>query len=223
MSNLRSVSQVLFDMDGLLLDTETIYTKVTQAIVGRFGKVFDWSIKANMIGRSSRESSKYLVKALDLPITGDDYLAERDSLLRKAFPASDAMPGAERLVRHLHAHNIPIAVATSSGRELYELKITRHNWFDLFNTIVTSDDPAVGAAKPAPDIFLVAASRLGGTPGDSLVFEDAPSGLQAGRTAGMQVVAIPDPNMHHDKYGGAAQILQNLDAFKPELFGLPAY
>ncbi len=224
MNNPAAASQALFDMDGLLLDTEIIYTEVTQRIVGRFGKVFDWSIKSHMIGRGSRESSQYLVEALDLPITAEGYLSERDSLLREAFPFCRPMPGAERLVRHLRRHDIPIAVATSSNRELFELKISRHrDWFELFDTVVTGDDPEVTRAKPAPDIFLVAARRLGGQTATSLVFEDAPSGLEAGKAAGMNVVAVPDPNMDKKQYQDACIILDSLEQFEPRDFGFPPY
>ena len=217
------VTQVLFDMDGLLLDTESIYTDVTQSIVGRYGKVFDWSVKGNMIGRGSRESSQYLVDTLALPITADDYLRERDVLLREAFPRAGALPGAEALVRHLAARDIPIAVATSSDRDLFELKIRRHGeWFALFDAVVTGDHPDVTSAKPAPDIFLVAAAALGGDPANTLVFEDAPSGLQAGLTAGMRVVAVPDPNMDKARYAGAVEIIDSLKQFDPARYGLPA-
>ena len=81
------VTHVVFDMDGVLLDTERLYTQATQAIVGRWGKTFDWSIKANMIGRPSRDSARYLVQALDLPITAEEYMSERNELLRQSFPA----------------------------------------------------------------------------------------------------------------------------------------
>jgi pseudouridine 5'-phosphatase len=219
-----TVQQVLFDMDGLLLDTERIYTEVTQSIVGRFGKVFDWSVKGNMIGRGSRESSQYLVQAMQLPISADDYLHERDALLREAFPAAQPMPGAERLVRHLARHRVPIALATSSFLDTYELKIRNHqDWFSLFDAVVTGDHPEVRHAKPSPDIFLAAASRLGASAAATLVFEDAPSGVEAGITAGMRVIAIPDPNMDADRYQGAVEILRSLEAFEPTRYGLPAY
>lgn len=209
-------------MDGLLLDTEIIYTQVTQEIVGRFGKTFDWSVKANMIGRPALESSRYLVSALDLPMTAEDYLNERDALLRIRFPECSGLPGAQELVRHLHRHRVPIAVASSSSHELYCLKTRNHQaWFSLFDTVVTGDDPEIGAGKPAPDIFLVAASRLDIPPRAALVFEDAPSGLQAGIQAGMRVIAIPDPHMDRSRYRQATQVLDTLTAFRPEDFGLP--
>ncbi len=220
----RNVQGCLFDMDGLLLDTEIIYTEVTQSIVGRFGKVFDWSIKGNMIGRPSEDSAKYLVSALDLPITAEQYMEEREVLLRQKFSDCKALTGAERLIRHLDANNIPIAVATSSNRDLYELKTTNHmDWFRLFNTVVTGDDPEVINGKPAPDIFLVAAKRLTIENSTALVFEDAPSGLQAGLDAGMQVITIPDQNMDKERYNQATRILDSLDQFIPSDFGLPDY
>ena len=217
------VSFLLFDVDGLLLDTEIVYTKVTQKIVGRFGKVFDWSIKSNMIGRAEMDSSKYLVDALSLPISPEEYLFERNEMLQAGFKECDAMPGAERLIRHLHQHNIPIAVATSSSWSMFLLKRTRHPWFDLFDAFVSGDDAEVKHAKPAPDIFNIAAKRLNADKSKTLIFEDAPSGLAAGTSAGIRVIAIPDPNMDKARYGGADKILNSLTEFNPEDYGLPAY
>jgi pseudouridine-5'-monophosphatase len=220
----RNVQGCLFDMDGLLLDTEIIYTEVTQSIVSRFGRVFDWSIKGNMIGRPSRDAAGYLVSALDLPITAEQYIEEREVLLRQKFVDCKALSGAERLIRHLDANNIPMAVATSSNRDLYALKTMNHmNWFRLFNTVVTGDDPEIINGKPAPDIFLVAAKRLAIESSAALVFEDAPSGLQAGLDAGMQVITIPDKNMDKKRYLEATRVLDSLEQFVPSDFGLPDY
>ncbi len=212
-------------MDGLLLDTEIIYTQVTQAIVGEFGKVFDWSIKGNMIGRPEMDSANYLVKALDLPISAQDYLDQRNDLLRKAFPNAVALPGAEKLIRHLSAHDVPIAIATSSSKAMFDLKATNHqSWFTLFDTVVTSNHEAVKKGKPAPDLFKVAASEIGAAhPNKTLVFEDAPSGLAAAIAAGMPAVVVPDANMDKSRYQDANLILDSLLDFVPDLFGLPGF
>lgn len=221
--NPRPATACLFDMDGLLLDTEIIYTQVTQQIVGRFGKVFDWSIKGNMIGRPAEDSARYLVEALDLPISAAEYMAERDSLLRKQFACCDSLAGAEALIRHLSQHQIPIAVATSSSRELFDIKTTNHqSWFSLFDTVVTGDDPLIKKGKPAPDIFLLAAQRLTVNPESALVFEDAPTGLHAGIDAGMQVICVPDANMDRSRYEGASRILNSLEQLDLSEFSLPA-
>ena len=224
MDHQKSARFAIFDVDGLLLETESIYTRVTQQIVGRFGKTYDWSIKGNMIGRPQLDSARYLVEALELPISAEQYLEERNSLLRKEFVNNNPLPGAERLLRHLHRHQIPVAVATSSDKELFEIKITRHkSWFSLFNIVVTGDDAEVERGKPAPDIFLVAARRLAAAPEETLVFEDAPSGLAAGLAAGMRVIAVPDPNMDKSRYHGAEQLLESLEDFQPTIFGIGEY
>ena len=207
----RRPTAVIYDLDGVLLDTEPLYTQVTQEIVGRYGKTFDWSIKSQMIGRPSLESARTLVAALELPISPEEYLSERAVRLEQLFRDAPAMLGAERFTREVAAHGLPQAVATSSERRLFELKTLRHQrWFEIFRAIVTGDDPRVHTGKPAPDIFLRAAEDLGVAPAECLVFEDAPAGVAAARSAGMQVVALPDPGMDRARYFDADLVV---DAF----------
>jgi len=209
-----NIQAVLFDMDGLLLETESIYTEVTQMIVGRYGKVFDWSVKSHMIGRDSYESATYLVKALDLPFTPEHYLEERNDLLDERFAFAQPKPGARELTAMLSELKVPIAVATSSKEHHFKIKTSKHQeWFSLFDTIVTSDHKDVSRAKPAPDLFLTAAKELGCAPENCLVFEDAPSGVEAANAAGMSVIAIPDPAMSHALFAEATEVLNSLENF----------
>src|SRR6185295_8265791 len=134
------------------------------------------------------------------------------------------MPGARRLTGHLAGHGIPQAVASSSHRHDFELKITHHReWFACFQCVVLGDDPEVKHGKPAPDIFLAAAARLGAMPSHCLVLEDAPSGVEAARAAGMPVVAVPNPAMSADAYLDANEVLSSLEFFDPAVWGLPDY
>jgi len=220
----RLITHVLYDLDGLLLDTEPFYTEVTQAIVGRYGCTFDWSIKSRMIGKRAAESARILVESLNLPITPEDYLRERAQMLESLFPKAQPLPGAKRLTQHLAGRGVRQAVATSSNQREFELKATNHReWFSVFRCFVLGDDPEVRRGKPAPDIFLAAAARIGATPDECLVFEDAPSGVEAACAAGMSVVAVPDPAMAREEYHCAAEILSTLEVFEPEAWGLPGF
>ncbi len=219
---MNSIKAVLYDMDGVLLDTEGIYTAVTQEIAARYGLTFDWSHKRHMIGRPAIDSARYLVGALPLPMSAEDYLAEREAMLALRFPDAEVFSGVERVVTHFKSHGIAQAVATSSSQRMFALKTQKHGaLFGLFDSIVTAE--AVQHGKPAPDIFLEAARRLGVDPAHCLVMEDAPAGVQAAKAAGMRVVAIPDPMMDRAPYSQAEVILDRFLDFIPEQVGLPAF
>ena len=198
-------------MDGVLLDTEPIYTSATQSIVGRYGKTFDWSLKANMIGRSSALSAQYLIEALDLPISAAEYLSQRHPLLLEGFARAPVIPGAQALVQRLSTAGIPLALATSSDRELFEIKSASHAWFDRFDAVICGDDERIGALKPAPDIFLLAAEQLGHPAATALVFEDSPAGVAAARAAGMRVFALPAPQLDRSLVSEAERVLDTLE------------
>ena len=211
-------------MDGLLLDTEGIYTEVTQQIVGEYGKVFDWSVKEKIIGRRSIQAAEIIVESLDLPISPQDYLDSRKDVLLEKFKDTEALPGAKEMTTHFFKLGIPQALATSSSSPMFEAKFEKHKkWFSQFAQIVRGDDPELKEGKPAPDIFLLAAKRLRVDPAECLVFEDAPTGTEAALAAGMSVVVVPDPNMDHCHYKNASQIISSLKDFDPEYWGLPKF
>jgi pseudouridine-5'-monophosphatase len=218
--DLRAADALLFDLDGVLLDTERLYTEATQTIVGRFGKKFDFALKKHLMGRDARVSAQVLLERLEIPMSPEEFLNERAPVLDALLEQSPVMPGAEEFVSRMAKHGKKMAVATSSGRRLYELKVRPHGFFGLFGAVVCGDDPRVGAKKPSPDIFLVAAEALGVVPTRCVVFEDSLAGLEAGIAAGMRVVALPDPAMDPGEFHGAyriatrhwTEILRSLDS-----------
>ncbi|OGG96430.1 MAG: HAD family hydrolase [Candidatus Lambdaproteobacteria bacterium RIFOXYD2_FULL_50_16] len=220
---MRKIKAVIFDMDGLLLSTEPIYTEVTKAVVSQFGKSFDWALKSKMIGRGRIESAQILIDGLSLPLTPDGLYELQKPLMEKAFLLAQPMPGAFALTSALVVQTVPIALATSSNQHLYQIKTHQHQvWFSQFSAIVTGDDPLVAHCKPAPDIFLEAARRLRIAPEFCLVFEDAPTGIAAAKAAGMAAVAVPDPHMDLAEYQDADLILGSLEYFDPKPWGLPS-
>ena len=216
------ITHIIYDNDGLLLDTEPFYTKAHQILAARYGKVFDWTVKSRMIGLRAEDSAHVIMEALQLPLSVTAYLEERKHLLEEMFPQAEPMPGAVRLSLHLHQAGIPQAVATSSDRFYFDLKIARHQeWFKIFQCVVLGDDPEIRQGKPAPDIFLLAAKRLQANPAHCLVFEDSPAGVEAARSAGMFVIAVPDPHMEDGAYPRAHQIIRNLNDLDPAPWGFP--
>ncbi|QRV94048.1 haloacid dehalogenase [Ceratobasidium sp. AG-Ba] len=220
------IKYCLFDMDGLLIDSEAIYTKVTNDILSPYGKIMTWDIKKELYFAAERAASETLLSYFpDISLTVDDYIAQRRVAQDLAWPTVSLLPG--------------------SQRRNYELK-TGHlgETFGLFgDAVVCGDDPEVKRGKPAPDVFLVAAKQAGMTEAgldegegvteqakkaraQGLVFEDATSGVIAGKRAGMNVVWIPDPNLSAlttSEDLGADETLRSLVDFKPESWGLPPY
>ncbi|KAH8262563.1 probable pseudouridine-5'-phosphatase isoform X2 [Drosophila bipectinata] len=224
---LRKVTHCIFDMDGLLLDTERIYEEVYRQIAASFGRPFSDAVRFQVMGCTEQRSAEITISQCQLPITQTDFLKRYTKMCHERLNHVPLLEGAERLLRHLHANKVPFALATSSGADMVELKTTDHQeLFSLFNhKVCGSTDKEVANGKPAPDIFLVAAGRFPIPPDASncLVFEDSPNGVTAANSAGMQVVMVPDERLSPEKSSHATQVLRSLEDFKPEQFGLPPF
>ena len=227
----KRVTHVIFDMDGLLLATEELYTQAADIVAEKFAKnepkKVTWDLKVKQMGLQKEELSKIMVEQLDLSCTPEQYLEETYKLHLQLFPNVGLLPGVQKLLENLHAKNVPIALATSSSKEYFELKTQNHKkLFALFHHIVTGhSDPEVINGKPQPDINLVCAKRFDAPvkPENCLVFEDSPNGVKAALAAGMQCVMVPDPAMWStpEHMTEAHLVLKSLEDFQLETFGLP--
>lgn len=215
-------------MDGLLLDTEPIYDTVIGDIVKSYSKSYPDELKLKIMGRTDQMFAKIVTEDLNLPITEQEFLDRFYGICRQRFLHVNLLAGVEQLIKHLHQHNIPFCLATSASCEIAEIKMKSHqHLFDLFShKVMGSTDPEVKNGKPAPDIFLIAASRFATkpNPSDCLVFEDAPNGVRSAVAAGMQCVMVqPDSMIADEQRNIATLVLNSLEDFQPELFGLSPF
>ena len=220
----KSITHVIYDMDGLLLDTESLHERVNSEIVRRYGKTFDKTVKIAIAGRPTLDSAKILVDLLQLPMTAEEYLIERNKLLYPLYPTAEALPGTVELTKHLAKHKIPQAIASSSSVHHFQMKTANHQqWLERFDSTTLGDDPEIKQGKPAPDIFLLSAKRLNADPEQCLVFEDSIAGIKGAIAAGMSVVAIPDPVFDKQLFQAADLVLSSMTEFAPQDWNLPGY
>lgn len=189
---------VIWDMDGVLLNSEPIYLEVEDEIASRYGKDIR-TLLPKLLGRTADVCAKITVDELDLPLTAEAYLEERNRLLLEKMKSVKILPGVEAIVRHLRNIGARFAIATSSPRDLLQSKkYGKDEFFGMFDALVCGDDVENG--KPDPEIFLKAAKAIGADPTNCVVFEDAPAGCRAARLAGMKCVALPNPHVDIQLY-----------------------
>jgi len=214
-------------MDGLLIDSEDLYTEVTNTLLKRYDRPsLPWSIKAQLQGRPGPQAYEIFRNWAQLPIPVEQFQKEQAELQRQLFPRAQPLPGVVDLLQGLQERGVHMALATSSHKINYELK-TDHlrGIFDKFfveEHKVLGDDPRIpkGRGKPAPDIYLLAMSVLNKTlevkgeallvPEECLVFEDSVPGVESGRRAGMQVVWVPHPGLLNEYKGKEPEVLAGL-------------
>jgi len=183
---------VLFDLDGLLIDSEPLWGRGESTVVEAPGGQLPADDRLATVGRSIDASREIYAERLGLPAgTAARMRAELVERM-EALIATDgrARPGAVELVGAL-AGRIPLAVASNSDRRLVTASLERIGLAGRFTALVTAED--VAAAKPAPDVYLEACRRLGVNPGDAIGFEDSPAGVAALRAAGVTAVGVRSP------------------------------
>jgi HAD superfamily hydrolase (TIGR01509 family) len=211
------IEAVVFDMDGVLIESEEIWDAVRQAYVAEQGGHYSEEIQRAIMGMSSPEWSRHLHEAAGVPA---DPQAINDEVVRRMLAAfHERLPlvdGAVEAVRRLAAR-FPLAVASSSNRPLIDTVLDVAGISGCFRATVSSEEVPHG--KPAPDVYLEAARRLGVPPAGCAAVEDSHNGIRSARAAGMYVIAIPNASYPPDAeaLAQADVVIRSLDELTPEL------
>jgi HAD superfamily hydrolase (TIGR01509 family) len=208
---------VIFDLDGVLLDSEQRWNEAKQRLVRAAGGHWLDDAPTAMMGMSSPEWSAYMRDELGVPLDSAAINGEVVGLMEQGYARElPLLPGAREAVAALAQH-WPLGLASSSNREIIDLVLGLAGFDGAFDVTISSEEVARG--KPAPDVYLEAARRLGIAPGRCVAIEDSANGLRAADAAGMTVVAVPNPHYPPgaDALGLAAATVSTPGEVTPEL------
>ncbi len=209
MSDQHSPQAVVFDLDGLMFNTEELYQDVGSQMLRRRGKRFDAELLDAMMGRPAASALQLMIDYYALESTVAELAAETDAIFAALLETRlEQMPGLAQLLAALERAVVPKAIATSSGPEFAQKVLGAFALAPRFEFILTCDDVRQG--KPHPEIYLLAARRFGVAPVELLVLEDSQNGCRSAVAAGAIVVAVPaGPSRRHD-FTGAALVADSL-------------
>ncbi len=211
------IEAVVFDLDGVIIDSEELWDEVREGLARERGGRWSAQAQSDMMGMSSTEWSRYLHETVGLPEPPEEI--NREVVSRMLDRYSEHLPlidGAVDAVKRLAAH-WPLGVASSSNRELIDRVLEVSGLAPYFQTTASSEEVAHG--KPAPDVYLEAARRLGVEPSHCVAIEDSTSGIRSAHAAGMHVVAIPNRAFPppDDALALADVVLESIKELAPEV------
>jgi HAD superfamily hydrolase (TIGR01509 family) len=211
------VDAVIFDMDGVLLDSERVWDEVREALARERGGRWHDRAQRDMMGMSSVEWSRYMHDVIGLEETPAEIDAEVVRRMQERYRTSlPAVPGAAEAVERIAAA-FPLGLASSSNRPLIDLALELLGVAGLFRATVSSEEVARG--KPAPDVYHEAARRLDVDPARAAAVEDSHNGILSAKAAGLRVVAVPNAEFPpgEDALAEADAVLRSLDGLTPEV------
>ena len=210
------IDAVVFDLDGVLIDSEHVWDEARQGLAEERGGRWSENASRDMMGMSSLEWSRYMRDEVGIAEPPEEISAEVVRRLERIY--RDDLPlveGAVEAVERLAAH-WPLGLASSSNRELIDLVLELSGLARFFAATVSSEEVARG--KPAADVYLEAARRLGVRPERCAAVEDSENGILAAKAAGMRVLAIPNPQYppHDEALAAADEVLGSLAELTPD-------
>lgn len=214
------IRAVVFDLDGLLVDSEPLQAWAWDAYARQHGSELREDVLARMLGRRAVDAVQTFVSDLKLPVSPDVALRERDEIFLAAVPGKIvAHSGAAELIDYLRERRVPLALATSGHRRYVDLALESADLSGVFDIEVTGDQVTHG--KPHPEIYQYACERLDTPPQSALALEDAPNGVRSAIAAGMICFAVPESADHsgiedaHEVLGSLRQVISMLEDPSP--------
>lgn len=195
---LQNKKAVIFDLDGSLVDSMWMWREIDIAYLGRFGIPLPERLQADIEGMSFSETAVYFKERFALPDSLEQIKSDWNRMAWDKYTYEVPLkPGVKEFLQSCKEHHIKLGIATSNSRELVDNIAEVHGLHDVFDCIMTGCEVSKG--KPAPDIYLAVAAKLGVQPSECLVFEDIIPGIMAGKNAGMQVCAVEDDYSVQDR------------------------
>ena len=211
------IQAVVFDLDGLMVDSEKLFVRVAEQLLARRGKQFSMELMRRMLGLRGSEGVALMRAEFQLEDTCESLAAESREIFFEMMPdVLEVMPGVLALLNRLEAARLPKAVATSSTRPYTERVLAQFALTRRFQFLLTAEDVTHG--KPHPEIYCTAAHRFALEPCEIAVLEDSPVGLAAARAAGARCFVVPSPYTPDADWSAAHAVVPRLDA--DELFEL---
>ena len=203
------LAAVVFDLDGLIVNSEDIYEEADAEVLRRRGRTYEHVLRERMMGRPTDESLRMMIEHHGLSDTLEELRLERTGLRDRLLKVSLApMPGFVELLSAISAAKIPAAIATSGTRDYAALVLARLGIVNAFRFVLTAEDVKCG--KPAPDIYRLAAKRLELSPTQTIVLEDSANGCRAGIAAQAFTVAVPNRHTQSHDFTGVQFISDTL-------------
>ncbi len=187
---------VVFDMDGLLVDTEPLWAEVEASLLQSYGISHNRELIKPFVGMRMDEFWTNVCRTLEIPAEPAHLTTEVvEAMIETIGLRATTRPGALELIDYLKEKQIPCAIASSSPKRIIETVVHQFGWDDFFRARVSGDEVAQG--KPAPDVYLEAARQIGAVPSQTLALEDSANGSRAAVAAGMMCFVVPDLSHGH--------------------------